>query len=65
MYIKAEAFDILGLGVFSFIAVISIRSLFFSQPFSKLVVYSLLIISILGLIVDGYIVYRTYLKRKK
>ena len=59
---RPEFFDIIGIGVFSFITVVSLRTVLFSRSFPEWAVYGLLVIGILGLLVDGYIVYRTYFK---
>ena len=57
-----EFFDIFGLATFSFITAVSIWSLKTGKPFPKWAVILFLIIGIAGLIVDGGIVYTTYLK---
>jgi len=59
---RPEFFDILGIGTFFFITVVSLRTVLFSRPFPEWAVYCLLVIGVLGLLVDGYIVYKTYFK---
>ena len=60
---RPEAFDILGVGVFGFFTFVSLRSIFFSTPLPEWMVYILLIVGVLGLIIDGSIVYKTYFKK--
>lgn len=59
---KAEFFDIFGLVTFLFIFFVGIYSLFFPPKVWMSIL--LIIIGILGLIVDGVIVYLTYLKKR-
>lgn len=55
-------FDIFGLGTFGFITAAAAWALKTYRPLPRRVVWLLLIIGILGLIVDGTIVYMTYLR---
>lgn len=63
MKLKAESFDILGLFTFSFITILSVWSLLSGELFPKWAVFLLLIIGVLGLIIDGAIVYQAYIKK--
>lgn len=58
-----EFFDIFGLLTFAFILFIGVYSFYYPLSFWMSVV--LMIIGLLGMIIDGTIVYRTYLRRKK
>lgn len=60
--IRPEFFDIFGLFVFSFIAILSLWSLRMQKPLPRWVGIILLLIGISGLIVDGAIVYITYIQ---
>ena len=60
---KPESFDILGLFTFSFITILSFWSLVSYNPFPRWAVFILLLIGIAGLIIDGSIVYQTYIKK--
>jgi len=59
-FIRPEFFDIFGIGVFSFITILTIWALRTKKPAPKWALVILLIIGICGLIVDGFIVYLTY-----
>lgn len=61
-FIRPEFFDTFGIAVFAFITTLSIWSLRTNKrvPHSALIV--LLLIGISGLIVDGFIVYITYIR---
>ena len=61
-FISPEFFDIFGVFVFSYFIIISLRALKKNKPLTKKELIILLIIGILGLIVDGTIVYNKYLK---
>lgn len=63
-FIKPEFFDIFGIAVFSFIVTISYQALN-ERLIPRWVFIVLLVIGILGLIVDGTIVFMTYIKKKK
>ena len=63
MKIRAETFDIVGLFTFSYIGVLSLRALITGETFSRLTLFILLFIGIVGLIIDGTIVYMTYLRK--
>lgn len=65
MKIRAEAFDILGVFVFPYIGLIALHALITGEPFSDWTLYSLLFIGVAGLIIDGTIVYITYLRKHK
>ncbi len=60
--IRPEFFDIFGILVFSFITSLSVWGLWTKKKFPKWATIILLTIGVLGLIVDGTIVYMTYLK---
>ncbi len=62
-FIKAEFFDIFGVFVWIFFISISTRTLM-GNKFPHWAVVLLLIIGILGLLLDGYIVAKTYLFKK-
>ena len=59
---RPEAFDILGV-VFSFFTVVSVRAILSDQSLPDWMVYVLLFVGVFGLLIDGYIVYKTYLKK--
>jgi hypothetical protein len=61
-FIKAEFFDIFGVFVWVFFIWISIRTLK-GAIFPHWAVVLLLIIGLCGLLVDGSIVYKTYLRK--
>lgn len=58
---KPEFYDIFGLGTFSFIMAISLWALKTGNPFPTWVLFILLLIGVAGFIVDGTIVYKTFL----
>lgn len=60
---RAEAFDIIGVVVFSFFTVVSAQAILSDRPLPDWMVYILLFIGISGLLIDGCIVYKTYLKK--
>ena len=62
MMFEPEFFDIFGLIAFVFITVLSSWMLFKKKLPSKLFMRFLLIIGILGIIIDGAIVFVNYLK---
>jgi len=62
MIFQPEFFDIFGIGVFTFIVSLSIWALKTKKPLPKWVALFLLAIGIAGLLVDGTIVYTTFLK---
>lgn len=62
MFFRPEFFDIFGIGVFGFLFVASFWTLKTGEPFPKWAVILFLIIGIVGLIVDGGIVYTTYIR---
>lgn len=59
---KPEFFDIFGLITFSVLTYIGYISLTLHNPLLDWQNYFILVVGILGLIIDGTIVYRTYLK---
>jgi len=61
-FIRPEFFDIFGLLVFSFITILSIWSLRTERVVPVWATVILLLIGISGLIVDGAIVYITYIQ---
>ncbi len=60
-FIKPEFFDLFGIVVFLFIMSISIWGLKTNKKIPKWALTVLLIIGILGLVVDGTIVFITYI----
>lgn len=64
-FIKPEFFDIFGVAVFGFIITISYQALNNGHLISRWALVALLVVGILGLIVDGTIVFMTYIKKKK
>lgn len=64
-FIRPEFFDIFGVGIFALITIMSVRTLFFGALFPRWMIFFLLAISLLGLIVDGTIVYKTYISKNK
>tara|TARA_Y100000310_G_C20042831_1_gene516969 strand:- start:204 stop:407 length:204 start_codon:yes stop_codon:yes gene_type:complete len=60
-FIRPEFFDIFGVIIFSYIIFISLKALKRNKRLAKKELIILLIIGILGLIVDGTIIYKTYL----
>lgn len=60
---KAETFDILGLGTFGVMAFLGARAVFFDHALPLWTPWFFLVIGVIGLLVDGSIVYRTFLKR--
>ena len=60
--IEPTAFDILGIGVFMFITIVAAWALKTHRPLPHWVSLSLLLLGIAGLVVDGTIVYITYLR---
>lgn len=65
MKLKPEFFDIFGLGVFSFVTVLSAWALKTGNAVPRWALLILLGIGIAGLIVDGAIVWKTYIKRRR
>ena len=64
-FLRPEFFDIFGVAVFGFIAAVSAWALKTGNPISDPVPVLFLLIGIAGLIVDGVIVYRTYIKKQR
>ena len=60
--LKPEFFDIFGFQAFVFILIVSAWSLIVKKPIPDWVILLLLIIGILGSLIDGIIVYFSYLK---
>ncbi len=56
---NAEFFDIFGIGVFAFLLFVGIKMIQ-KKKLPKYTGFIILLIAILGLIVDGYIVIKTY-----
>lgn len=56
-----QFFDIFGIGVFGFIIALAVRGLRFKRPLPQWSLFLLLATGIAGLLVDGYIVFTTYL----
>ncbi|MEK7106581.1 MAG: hypothetical protein AAB899_00135 [Patescibacteria group bacterium] len=63
MKIRPESFDILGLITFPSIAILSAYALVTGNPLPRWALFLLLFIGIAGLIIDGTIVYKTFLKK--
>lgn len=63
-FIRPEFFDIFGIVTFSLITYISVRALFFNESVPFWALIFLLIVGVLGFIIDGTIVYRTYVQGK-
>lgn len=57
-----EFYDIFGVFVFSFITLVSGWMLYTNKKPLKIIIIILLIIGILGLLVDGFIVYNNFIK---
>lgn len=64
MNVRPESFDILGLITFPSIALLSLYALITGNPLPRWALFLLLFIGIAGLIIDGAIVYLTFLKKK-
>ena len=62
-FLRPEFFDIFGIGVFSFLTFLSWRMRMTQILPPRWSIILLLIIGISGLIVDGCIVYKTYIKK--
>lgn len=60
---RPEAFDILGVVVFSFFTIVSVQAILSDQPLPDWMAYVLLLVGISGLLIDGCIVYKTYVKK--
>ncbi|MEK7070552.1 MAG: hypothetical protein AAB966_01985, partial [Patescibacteria group bacterium] len=63
-FIRPEFFDIFGILTFSVLIYLGAQALFFGEQVPHWGLWFLFLIGIAGLIVDGTIVYITYLKRK-
>jgi len=59
---KPEFYDLFGLPVFAFILCVALWSLSANAPLPPWVNYLLLFIGVAGIIIDGNIVYRTFVK---
>ena len=62
-FIRPESFDIFGILTFGFITILSVWLLKTGQTIPEWALFILLGIGILGILVDGVIVYRTYIKK--
>ena len=62
IFTKPEFYDIFGIIVFAFITFLASWMLYTKQNPKKWAIIILLIIGVLGLIVDGIIVYINYIK---
>ena len=64
-FIRPEFFDIFGIGIFAVITFLGVRGLFFAEsvPYWGLIFLS--IVGVLGIAIDGIIVYRTYIRPHK
>ena len=61
---RAEFFDIFGLITFALLIIISYPRLTNNIPLQEWEIYFLFVVGIAGLIVDGIIVYKTFLREK-
>ncbi|MDO8557367.1 MAG: hypothetical protein Q7R98_02790 [Candidatus Jorgensenbacteria bacterium] len=59
-FIRPEFFDLFGIAVFLFITIESVRAIKTKKRIPRWVFVLLLVIGILGLLIDGTIVYKTY-----
>lgn len=59
-FLRPEFFDIFGLAVFSFIIILSLWGLITKKKLPEWSLITLLIIGILGIFIDGAIVFLTY-----
>jgi len=64
MKIPPEDFDILGVFAFSSITAIALYALITGNALPKWVLFYLLFVGIVGLIIDGTIVYIMFLKKR-
>ncbi|KKW17256.1 hypothetical protein A3C86_01370 [Candidatus Kaiserbacteria bacterium RIFCSPHIGHO2_02_FULL_49_16] len=64
MNVRPESFDILGLIAFPSIALLSLYALITGNTLPRWALFLLLFIGIAGLIIDGVIVYKTFLKKQ-
>lgn len=60
LFIQPEFFDIFGIFVFAFIAILSIWAIKTKNPIPKRALVILLIIGIVGFLIDSFIVYTAY-----
>lgn len=63
MKIRPENFDVLGVFVFASITAIALYALTADNVLPKWVLFYLLLVGVGGLIVDGMIVYLTFIKK--
>lgn len=63
--IRPEFFDIFGIGTFAFLTFVALWGLLRGEALPDLVLYLILFIGVAGLIIDGSIVYKTYIRRRK
>ncbi len=61
--LKAEHFDILGLFTFTFLAGVSFWAIATGESLPEWAIFVILIIGILGIIIDGTIVYKTFIRK--
>lgn len=64
MLFRPEFFDIFGLTTFTFLGTVSLWALLTDRALPDWILIIFLLIAVGGLIVDGIIVYHTYLKKK-
>ncbi len=62
---RAEFFDVFGVGVFAVITFMSVRTFMTDAPIPYWFVVFLITIGVFGIIIDGVIVFRTYIKKPK
>jgi hypothetical protein len=63
MNLRPESFDILGIGTFAFLTALSAWALKTGERLPEWALIFLFIIGICGLLIDGTIVYRTYIRK--
>ncbi|MDO8523207.1 MAG: hypothetical protein Q7S12_02905 [bacterium] len=64
--LKEPAFwDIFGLFIYSFIAIVAVRSLSTNLPFSRPLQVIFLLIGMAGLLIDSQTVWRRFIKKDK
>lgn len=61
-FIRPEFFDIFGAGIFGVVVFVSARALFWDTRVPLWALVFFFVFGILGLVIDGVIVWRTYLR---
>ncbi|OHA84271.1 MAG: hypothetical protein A2937_03410 [Candidatus Yonathbacteria bacterium RIFCSPLOWO2_01_FULL_47_33b] len=62
-FVRPEFFDIFGIATFGVITFVGARGLFWGEQVPFWALIFLFVVGIAGLIIDGAIVYRTYLRK--